>query len=476
MTTTDIQPRTPRYKLVFAALPSYSTSVVTTLMGNLINPMFSTLKVGDWIKPFIWMIGPFFGLWQPFFGFWNDQSTFRWGRRRPVLVLGMLMMCVAYTLFWLVSNLILSSRPLNIALGIVGAVFGHGSVPILQPAMRALMSDLCQVSELPRGSSFVSFFFSLGNLTCFLIVCFLPQPFLFGIGMALVVVIPGLIFTKEKRFVPEEEQPNPSIQAVTPPLLDEKHEDGTDESDPLLSQPQPTQIVRRKQNKFIQVIKLFLQVWKDRGPVLGACIATYFSWAGLFPTFPIRLSFVAEVFYKATPGTELYKHGIKIASYGMMGNTVVAIVFSLFVPQLLRCLKPSLFFALCHGLACIGAFILFILPPSFLTPNTIWIFICVYVILLATVVPAVNTVPFVIVDTNTNPAYRALYAGVLNFFSILGQATGLLLNVLIEWLATFDTGFRFHTQYIWLLASVGYAGVVCMSGLLRTKPKKNLRT
>ncbi|KAK2946991.1 Glycoside-Pentoside-Hexuronide:Cation Symporter (MFS) [Blattamonas nauphoetae] len=358
--------------------------------------------------------------------------------------------------FWLVSN------------NLVGSLAGN----VLQPTARALISDLSQPSEHARANAILSFVSSSGTMMCFLIVGFFPQPFLFAIGFLVGTMLLSFILIREPPDHNEEPLTTGSIQSTEQYFLPKLENEDDETNAPLLVPTSPDVIRKHEQHGMIvQVILLFVEVWKEHGPILGACLASFVSAASVFPTLPIRLTFVGEVFYKGQAGSMDYEKGIKMGSYAMMGSTFVSMLFSFVMTPLLKCLKPPLFFALCHLLAVTGSFLLFILPPAWMHVNSVWIVIVIYVLLLSTIMPASFSVPFIILAANSSPNRHALYIGVMNVFTMLGGCAGLLLNVLIEWLASFDKSFRHHTQYTWLGSSVLMLAACCLSFLLKTKPR-----
>ncbi|KAA6353483.1 MAG: sucrose transporter, GPH family, partial [Streblomastix strix] len=60
----------------------------------LFNPLLSSFGMSSYLQPIMWLVGPLCGVLQPLIGAYNDQSNSKWGRRRPLIVTGLLL-CLA---------------------------------------------------------------------------------------------------------------------------------------------------------------------------------------------------------------------------------------------------------------------------------------------------------------------------------------------------------------------------------------------
>ncbi|OIV93742.1 hypothetical protein TanjilG_16593 [Lupinus angustifolius] len=69
------------------------------LQLSLLTPYIQTLGIGHAFSSFIWLCGPITGLVvQPCVGIWSDKCTSKYGRRRPFILVGSLMISVAVIL------------------------------------------------------------------------------------------------------------------------------------------------------------------------------------------------------------------------------------------------------------------------------------------------------------------------------------------------------------------------------------------
>lgn len=69
------------------------------LQLSLLTPYIQTLGIQHAFSSFIWLCGPITGLVvQPFVGIWSDKCKSKYGRRRPFILAGSLMICIAVIL------------------------------------------------------------------------------------------------------------------------------------------------------------------------------------------------------------------------------------------------------------------------------------------------------------------------------------------------------------------------------------------
>ncbi|KAI6686458.1 hypothetical protein NL676_032371 [Syzygium grande] len=69
------------------------------LQLSLLTPYIQTLGIQHAFSSFIWLCGPITGLVvQPFVGIWSDKCKSKYGRRRPFILAGSLMICISVIL------------------------------------------------------------------------------------------------------------------------------------------------------------------------------------------------------------------------------------------------------------------------------------------------------------------------------------------------------------------------------------------
>ncbi|KAG0453095.1 hypothetical protein HPP92_025459 [Vanilla planifolia] len=76
------------------------------LQLSLLTPYIQTLGIGHAFSSFIWLCGPITGfIVQPCVGVWSDKCDSKYGRRRPFIVAGCIMICLAVSLIGFAADI-----------------------------------------------------------------------------------------------------------------------------------------------------------------------------------------------------------------------------------------------------------------------------------------------------------------------------------------------------------------------------------
>ncbi|CAL4967754.1 unnamed protein product [Urochloa decumbens] len=88
-----------RTKLVLACTVAAGVQFGWALQLSLLTPYIQTLGIDHAMASFIWLCGPITGfVVQPCVGVWSDKCRSKYGRRRPFILAGCVMICAAVTL------------------------------------------------------------------------------------------------------------------------------------------------------------------------------------------------------------------------------------------------------------------------------------------------------------------------------------------------------------------------------------------
>ncbi|XP_010935628.1 sucrose transport protein SUT4 isoform X3 [Elaeis guineensis] len=85
--------------LIFSCMVGAGVQFGWALQLSLLTPYIQTLGIGHAFSSFIWLCGPITGfVVQPCVGIWSDRCHSKYGRRRPFILAGCLMISLAVTL------------------------------------------------------------------------------------------------------------------------------------------------------------------------------------------------------------------------------------------------------------------------------------------------------------------------------------------------------------------------------------------
>lgn len=183
------------------------------LTQSAVNPIFLFLGAEAHDLPILNIAGPITGLLiQPFIGAMSDKTwSPRWGRRRPYILGGSLVMIIILFLFPLVTALWMAV----ICLWLVDA----GNNTAMEP-YRALISDRLRKLQIPKGFLIQSMFTGAGavlaNVSLFIFQKLLPGGgegsvptwvfVVFWFGAVCAIVTVGLAMTRTKEITPTDEE------------------------------------------------------------------------------------------------------------------------------------------------------------------------------------------------------------------------------------------------------------------------------
>lgn len=85
--------------LLLASMVAAGVQFGWALQLSLLTPYIQTLGIEHAFSSFIWLCGPITGLVvQPCVGIWSDKCESKYGRRRPFILVGSLIICIAVTI------------------------------------------------------------------------------------------------------------------------------------------------------------------------------------------------------------------------------------------------------------------------------------------------------------------------------------------------------------------------------------------
>jgi len=165
----------PLWKLCLLALPQLGVQVMWGFLGPNSAPYMKHLGATNTLATLNNTAGPVVGfIIGPLVGAWSDRSTSRWGRRRPIIIGGLISTVVA-GFFWAGSTLLL---PRDSAIWLSGPMFWvlDVTINVLQTPFRALVSDCAsEKQQLPMQVVFVTMM-ALGNFLAYCLMKVYEDP------------------------------------------------------------------------------------------------------------------------------------------------------------------------------------------------------------------------------------------------------------------------------------------------------------
>ncbi|CAM0943383.1 unnamed protein product [Alopecurus aequalis] len=96
----------PKYRVVLACMVAAGVQFGWALQLSLLTPYIQTLGIDHAMASFIWLCGPITGfVVQPCVGVWSDKCRSKYGRRRPFILAGCVLICAAVTLIGFSADL-----------------------------------------------------------------------------------------------------------------------------------------------------------------------------------------------------------------------------------------------------------------------------------------------------------------------------------------------------------------------------------
>jgi len=153
----------PLWKLTLVALPQLGVQVMWCFIGPNAAPYMGHLGVGPSLATLNNVAGPITGFFTgPIVGAWSDRLTSKWGRRRPIILGGLISTWIAGMLFS-ASEHLFADTAAKIGFAVPMYWVMDVTINILQTPHRALVSDLATVEQqVPMQVVFVVIM-SIGN-------------------------------------------------------------------------------------------------------------------------------------------------------------------------------------------------------------------------------------------------------------------------------------------------------------------------
>ncbi|KAK4483857.1 hypothetical protein RD792_011066 [Penstemon davidsonii] len=329
-------------KLILVASIAAPVQYGWALQLSLLTPFTQLLGLSHKWTSFVWLCGPISGLIvQPIAGHFSDHCTSRFGRRRPFIVAGAILLSLGVLLIGFAADigraigdsLAHGMKPRAVAMFVIGFWLLDISNNLIQGPCRALLADISEDNDamVTIGNALFSFFMAVGNIigyaagsyyklynimpftkteACDVYCANLKTCFLLAILFTTCTIMLVVYFIKEEQLDPSwlEYEEESSFYDEKPP--------------PFYKQ-------------------IAIAVRSQSGPIRILYIVTALNWIGFFPFLLYDTDWMGKEVYGGNVGGSaeelmLYDHGVRAGASGLMLYVMTMGTVSLFMEQLIR--------------------------------------------------------------------------------------------------------------------------------------------
>jgi solute carrier family 45 protein 1/2/4 len=332
-------PPSPLSKIVLVASIAAGVQFGWALQLSLLTPYVQLLGIPHTWAPFIWLCGPISGLLvQPIVGYYSDRCTSRFGRRRPFIAVGSSFVAIAVFLIGYAADLghVLgdpidkTTKTRAVAIFVLGFWILDVANNMLQGPCRALLADLSgdDQKRMRSGNALFSFFMAVGNVlgfaagsytrlykifpftltgACDVYCANLKSCFFLSIALLLILTTVALTAVKER---------------------------------PFSWQPEPGNAGGERKPVVPFFGEIFFALKELQRPMRILLLVTCLNWIAWFPFLLFDTDWMGREVYGGKAGTgpqgEIYDRGVRAGALGLMVNSVVLGITSVWVNPLAR--------------------------------------------------------------------------------------------------------------------------------------------
>ncbi|KAK9067828.1 hypothetical protein SSX86_011939 [Deinandra increscens subsp. villosa] len=328
----EIPARTPLRVLFRVASVACGIQFGWALQLSLLTPYVQELGIPHVWSSIIWLCGPLSGFFvQPLAGHMSDRSTSKYGRRRPFIVFGCAAIIVSVLLIGFAADIggLLGDREKKtraIVFFVIGFWFLDMANNATQGPCRALLADLTGNDHRRTrvANAYFSLFMAIGNVLGYATGAYSGWYKIFSfttnsycdincanLKAAFLIDVIFIICTTYISVTAIHEQPITSIH---------------DAIDQDSSHPQEA--------FFWEMFGTFKYLPK---PVWLILFITSLTWIGWFPFILFDTDWMGREIYGGDPNGDLkYSDGVRMGSFGLMMNSVILGITSVFMENLCR--------------------------------------------------------------------------------------------------------------------------------------------
>ncbi|TYJ05671.1 hypothetical protein E1A91_A12G179200v1 [Gossypium mustelinum] len=373
--------------LVLSCMIAAGVQFGWALQLSLLTPYIQTLGIGHTFSSFIWLCGPITGLVvQPCVGIWSDKCTSKYGRRRPFILAGSLMISVAVIIIGFSADVgyILGDTKEDCSTfkgTRTRAAFVFDIGPDQHNSANAIFCLWMVVGNILGFSAGASgswhrWFPSLKSRACCEACANLKAAFLVALVFLFFCTLVTICFAKEVPLSVPANQPAHVSDSV--PLLDDsnqhsfQHPKSKSEVSVVLNanrnhtengyeRVSKSEHAKRKDTNVQDevfsdgtgavLVNLLTSLRHLQSGMRSVLIVMALSWLSLFPFFLFDTDWMGREVYHGDPKgnaseIKLYDQGVREGAFGLLLNSVVLGVSSLFIEPMCKRVGSRLVWAM----------------------------------------------------------------------------------------------------------------------------------
>ncbi|KAK9053779.1 hypothetical protein SSX86_024853 [Deinandra increscens subsp. villosa] len=327
-------PQRPIWQIIMVSAIAAGVQFGWALQLSLLTPYVQLIGVPHTWSSFIWLCGPISGMIvQPVVGYYSDRCTSRFGRRRPFIAGGAVLVAIAVFLIGYAADIGVSTgdkigaptKPRAISIFVVGFWILDVANNTLQGPCRALLADLAgnNSSKIRTGNAMFAFFMGVGNVlgysagsythlyrivpftktdACDVYCANLKTCFFISIALLVSITVIALSTVSEDPFVPE-----------------------------------PVDKSASGEKQLVFFGEMFSALKELSRPMWILLLVTCLNWIAWFPFLLFDTDWMGKEVYGGKVGEgQLYNRGVRAGALGLMLNSVVSGLASLCIEHLAR--------------------------------------------------------------------------------------------------------------------------------------------
>lgn len=320
----SIKGPTDSVRMILLTICLTGVQLVWSVEMSYCAPYLLSLGLTKSLMSLVWIVGPMAGLTQPVVGAIADRSRSRWGRRRPLMVIGSVVVAVALLILgWTreISTFFFgegdATNTIVIILAIMALALVDFAVNAVQACCRALIVDTLPIPQQQHGSAWASRMIAVGNIAGYFAgTVDLKAIFGTSLGDSQFKQLMGLAAFWLLFCI-----------LVTCFCVDERV---------LLN--------RRSSDEKASTIQVFVLIWRTswhlpKG-IWDMCIVLFWAWIGWFPFMVYSTTFVGEVLKRydtaaqesLQSSTDVVGDIARVGSMALVMFSVVSLFSSILLP------------------------------------------------------------------------------------------------------------------------------------------------